>query len=90
MAPKNETPLLGRLFAAIVSAMLLIAGLMFSVVLLAIAGVVMLIGFGYFWWQTRAIRNTRHEAPVDSPAHGQVIDGEAVVIEEPRAEKLIP
>jgi hypothetical protein len=79
----SEPGLLNKLLALIVGATLLILGFMFSVVVLAVVAVLGVIGFGYFWWKTRALRKAIRERP---PAavfdEGQVIiDGEARVVE---------
>ena len=86
--PFAEHGLLRKIVAAIVGAILLVLGLMFSVVLLAVISVVGLAAFGYFWWKTRGLRKAMRERP----ENGQVIEGEAVVVEESpeRAPHLLP
>lgn len=69
---------IGRLFAVLGGAILLVAGFMFSLVLLAFIVVAGLIAFIYFWWKTRAVRRAMRENPPD----GHVIEGEAIVVDE--------
>lgn len=69
---------LGKLFALVAGAVLLLVGFMFSVVLLAIVAVAGLAAWAYFWWKTRKLR----QAMRDNPPGGQVIDGEVVVVDE--------
>lgn len=75
--------LLQKLLALLVGAVLLILGFMFSVVVLAVVAVLGAIGFGYFWWKTRALRKAMRERPQATIfEEGQVIiDGEARVVE---------
>ncbi len=79
----SEPGLLSKLLALIVGATLLILGFMFSVVVLAVVAVLGVIGFGYFWWKTRALRKAMRERPPTAVFdEGQIIiDGEARVIE---------
>lgn len=69
---------IGKLFAVLGGAILLVAGFMFSLVLLAFIMVAGLVAFIYFWWKTRAVRKAMRE----SPPGGQVIEGEAIVVED--------
>ncbi|MCX7170361.1 MAG: hypothetical protein NTY41_08740 [Proteobacteria bacterium] len=73
-----EHGLLRKIVAVMAGAILLVLGLMFSVVLLAVISVVALTAFGYFWWKTRGLRKAMRERP----ENGQVIEGEAVIVEE--------
>jgi uncharacterized membrane protein len=82
MQVRSEPSLLGKLFALIITAILLTLGLMFSMVLLAIVAVVGIAAFGYFWWRTRALRKAMREHPLDRQPGGQIIEGEAIVVEE--------
>ncbi len=86
--PFAERSLLGKIGAVLAGAILLVLALMFSVVLLAVISVVGLAAFGYFWWKTRGLRKAMRERP----ENGQVIEGEAVVVEEPpeRAQHRLP
>ncbi|WP_131111164.1 hypothetical protein [Sulfuricystis thermophila] len=76
-----ESGPLAKLFSVILGAALLVVGFMFSLVVLAIAVVVGLVVWGWFWWRTRRLRQARRAGPAPSDT-GQVIDGEAVVVEE--------
>jgi len=78
---QTEPSLLGRLFAPIIGAILLVLGFMFSMVLQAFVAVLGLSAFAYFWWKTRALRRALRERAADGGADGQVIEGEAVVVE---------
>lgn len=75
---------LARLAALVLGAILLVLGFMFSLVLIAIVAVVALAAWGYFWWKTRALRQAMRERP----AGGHVIDGEAVVVDEPQSSRI--
>ena len=79
----SEPGLLSKLLALIIGATLLVLGFMVSVVVLAIVAILGVIGFGYFWWKTRALRKAMRERPrATGFDEGQVIiDGEARVIE---------
>ena len=93
-----EPGLLGKLAAALVGAMLLVLGFMFSVVLLSIVAVVGLGVFGYFWWKTRELRKvlreqhaaqqaaqqTYAERATGEQAGGHIIEGEVIVVEQER------
>lgn len=84
MKPRTApTGLLGKLVAALLTTVLLVVGFMFSLVLLAVVAVLGVIGLGYFWWKTRAIRRVMRERMAASN-HGQsvVIEGEATVIRD--------
>lgn len=88
--PGQSGPL-GKLIALFVGALLLVLGFMFSLVILAVAAVVGAAVVGYFWWQTRELRQALRAqqaaaAASAKPAGGEVFEGEAVVVEESRAE----
>lgn len=69
---------LRKAFALLVGAILLILGFMASLVVFATVAVLGLALWTYVWWKTRKLRRTMQaQAP-----GGQVIDGEAVVVEE--------
>lgn len=72
--------ILGLLFGAI----LLILGFMFSIVILSVIAVIGLGFWGYFWWKTRALRRAMNANMPSQEPDGQVIDGEAIVVEEYR------
>ncbi len=67
-----------NLFALLAGAVLLILGFMFSVLVLAVVAVLGLAAWGYLRWKTRKFRRAMQEQSPD----GQVIDGEAIVVEE--------
>lgn len=71
-----------NVLALLTSAILLVLGFMFSLVILAVIAVLGLVAWGYFWWKTRKLRRAMKESCPD----GQVIDGEAIVVEEYRGE----
>jgi hypothetical protein len=80
---------LGKLVALIAGATLLVLGFMFSIVLLAVVAAVGLCVWIYLWWKTRELRRVLREQqatrPVDPEAaatDGQIIEGEAIVVEE--------
>jgi O-antigen/teichoic acid export membrane protein len=68
--------------ALFTAATLLILGIMFAVVALAVVGVLGLAVWGYLWWKSRKFRRAMQEHAPD----GQVIEGEATVVEEYRLE----
>lgn len=74
--------MLKNLAALLVGASLLVLGVMFSVVILAVAAVLGLCLWGYVWWTTRDLRRAMRQQPpeVRTPG-GQVIDGEAIVVD---------
>jgi len=80
--------MLGKLIGVIATAILLILGLMFSVVVLTVVSVIGLVAFTYFWWKTRELRKAmkEHAAAVQQAAgmavDGAVIEGESVRVEE--------
>ncbi|MCQ9378145.1 hypothetical protein [Methyloversatilis sp. XJ19-49] len=52
---------LGKIFAALIGAALLVLGLMFSVVIIAVAIAFGLVIWGWMWWKTRALRQQMRE-----------------------------
>jgi hypothetical protein len=76
---------LEKLFAFVGGTILLVFGLMFSVVVLAGLVTVGVAVWAYLWWRTRALRRAMREAPVDRQRGGDIIEGEAVVVEDTRA-----
>jgi Flp pilus assembly protein TadB len=93
MQVQNEPGLLGKLFVLVITAILLVLGFMFSVVLLTVVAVLGLVAFAYFWWKTRALRKAmRERQPAGTGGdadviEGDVIEGEAVVVEEYRVKE---
>ena len=92
--PKGVVP---QLLTLIFSVVLLGAAFMFSLVFVAVLAVVGLVFGLYFWWKTRAIRaqlRKQMESPPytqeastqagKSAAEGEVIEGEAVRVEDER------
>jgi hypothetical protein len=67
----------GRALAFIASTALLIAGLMFSLVVVSVLLVAGVATLGYFYWKTRRLRKAMREA-----GGQQTIDGEACVVVE--------
>ncbi len=67
-----------NILALLVGVVLLALGFMASMVALAVIVVLGLTLGAYFWWHTRELRRTMKER---TPG-GQVIDGEAIVVEE--------
>lgn len=75
----------GKLLTALLSVGLLVLGVMFSLVALAVAAVIGLLFAGWFWWKTRALRKALREAAPSAAAatasraaDGDIIDGECV------------
>lgn len=76
-----------KLVALVVTAALLVLGLMFSALLFAFIAAAGAIALGYFWWKTRALRRQiRERAAAGMVAEefkgevfrGEVIEGEVV------------
>ena len=79
-----------RLLAVVFGGVLLVLGLMFSAVILVAGAVIGLIAWGYLWWKTREIRRAMREAQTAvyrPPSGNDVIEGEAVVVDESGATK---
>ena len=76
-----------KLLTLLASVALLIVGLMFSVLFLAVVAAVGLVVWGYFWWKTRELRKVMREQQQGKPfgssatGSGHVVDGEATVVE---------
>jgi hypothetical protein len=79
----QESGPLKKLVTLVGGVVLLVLGLMFSVVVLTGVVVVGLMVWSYLWWKTRDIRRVMRQAqgPIDVPG-GDVIEGEAVVVDE--------
>ncbi|MDK9703073.1 MAG: hypothetical protein OEL20_08025 [Sulfuritalea sp.] len=76
---------LGKAITFVAGAIVLALGFMFSLVVIAVVLVAGAVALAWFWWKTRALRKAmREQAPVWEKTRndGQVIDGEAVVVEE--------
>lgn len=78
LRPPAEAGPIGRLIGLLAGVILLIAGVMFSLVLLAVIAVAGLLAWSYFRWKTRKLRQARR----DHPPGGLVIDGEVVVVDD--------
>ncbi|MBA3034138.1 MAG: hypothetical protein KKF85_14145 [Gammaproteobacteria bacterium] len=82
--------MLEKVLTVLVGTVVLVAAFMFSLVILAVAVVVGLMIWGYFWWKTREIRQVMREQreqqqsqPRQQPSpDGHVIEGEAIVVDE--------
>lgn len=86
-ARRRQPGLLGRILAAVVTLAVMVVGLMFSLVVFAIALAVGIIGFGWLWWKVRrALKQARQDprfqdfrAPPDATRPGgDVIEGEVI------------
>jgi hypothetical protein len=86
--PTQNAGPLKKLLSLVGGVIILVLGLMFSVVVLIVVVAVGLMVWGFLWWKTREIRRVMREAQSNShpsPPGGDVIEGEAVVVEESRA-----
>lgn len=84
---------LAQTLALVVGAILLVLAFMFSLVLLAAFVTVGLMLGAWFLWKTRHLRKAMREAGArrNPPANGDVIEGEAVIVEESRVgETTVP
>lgn len=86
----------GKLFAAIAAGGLLVLGLMFSVVIVAVAVVGGLLFWGVMWWKTRELRRRMREQmdnPMQTPfgdvpaSGGRIIEGEVIRSEQDSASR---
>ncbi len=79
-----------KLLTVVVGLGILALGLIFSAVILVAGVVAGLIVLGYLWWRTRELRRVMRKAQSTTfrsppPSGGEVIEGEAVRVEEIRA-----
>ncbi|MDO8350776.1 MAG: hypothetical protein Q7S94_06450 [Gallionella sp.] len=87
----NSPSLPGRIIGLIVTAALIVMGLMFSAVLLVVILIAGLIAFSYIWWKTRAVRKQmrEHQQAMGGAANdadvfngkvyeGEIIEGEVI------------
>lgn len=90
-ARRRQPGLLGRVIAAVVTVAAMVVGLMFSLVVFAIALALGLVIFGWLWWKVRrALRQAREDprfqayqsstgsSPGATPPKGDVIEGEVI------------
>lgn len=86
----------GKLFALIAAGGLLVLGLMFSVVIVAVAVVGGLLFWGFMWWKTRELRRRMREQmdnPMQTPfgdvpaSGGRIIEGEVIRSEQDSASR---
>lgn len=84
--------MLKNLLGLLTGAILLLLGFMFSVVILSVIAVIGLGVWIYFWWKTRALRRAMQANVPRQEPDGQIIDGEAIVVEEYRVDmkKVLP
>jgi ABC-type bacteriocin/lantibiotic exporter with double-glycine peptidase domain len=73
----TKNALLNRIITMIATVIMVLTGLMFSAVLLAVFTTVGTIGLSYFWWKTRAIRAQLREQMSQQAENPQVFNGEA-------------
>lgn len=76
----------GQIAALVGGAILLVLGFMFSIVLLAAFAIAALMLGSWFLWKTRHVRKAMREAGAmhSPPSSGDVIEGEAILVEEYR------
>lgn len=78
--PGQPPGLFAKLLAFLLSAAVVVIGLLFSLAALAVVAVAGLGLGGWLWWKSRALRRAMPESPEPSmrPAAGEVIEGVAV------------
>ena len=74
--------LIGKLVTFLLGIVGLVLAFMFSVVLLAVAGVILIMLFVYFWWKTRELRQhfraaQESQSRARSPDSDRVYEGES-------------
>ncbi len=74
--------MLRTLPALLVGAVLLVLGVLFGLALLVVVAVLGLGVWAWLWWKTRTLRRAARDAASTTPTGGQIIEGEAVVVEE--------
>jgi Flp pilus assembly protein TadB len=70
----NASGLLGKVLTFATGAVLLVVGLMFSLLMFALAATAVVLIFGFLWWKTREQRRQMRERPPG----GRIIDGEVI------------
>lgn len=98
-ASGNPPGLLRKAVTVVATALVVGVALMFSAVLLTVILCIGAVTFAYLWWKTRALRKQMRARMQDFPPHGanveretftgdafagEVIEGEAVRVDEPR------
>jgi hypothetical protein len=71
-APRSG--LLAKILTTVVSAAVLVAGFMLSILIFATVAVIALLAGGYLWWKSRGLRRQMRE----QPPGGHIIDGEVI------------
>ena len=70
----NVSGLLDKVLTFAAGAVLLVVGLMFSLLMFALAATVAVLVLGFLWWKTRVARRQMRE----QPPGGRIIDGEVI------------
>ena len=70
----NASGWMGKVLTFAAGAVLLVVGLVFSLVVFALATTAAVLFLGFFWWKTREQRRQMRERPPG----GRIIDGEAI------------
>jgi type III secretory pathway component EscV len=80
--------MLKNAIALLATTVLVVLGIMFSVVLLAVFAVLGIAAWAYLWWKTRKLRDAMQQQAqamaqdMAQNPEGRVIEGEAVVVED--------
>lgn len=74
--------MLRSLPALLAGAVLLVLGVLFGLVLLVVVAVLGLGVWAWLWWKTRKLRRAARDVERDTAPGGQIIEGEAIVVEE--------
>ena len=84
MRPKTAPMgFVGKFITTLLATALLVVGFMFSVVVVVVVAALGLVGLGYFWWKTRALRRAiRGQMAAAGSEQSNVIEGEATVVYE--------
>ena len=65
---------LASVVACVTTAIAIVVGAMFSIVVMSVVLLIALVVFGYVWWKTRDLRRVLRERPPG----GRIIEGEVV------------
>ena len=86
----------GKMLAVVLAGVALTAALVFSIIFFAILAAVALIGGGYLWWKTRALRRQLREQfaaaqarAANAHSQGDVIEGEFARAEQDRSSERL-